>query len=226
MAVPTTAQVFERLLYRFADERTVVALQRRYVKFFVEARSKRVVDLGCGRGLFLGLLRDAGIDPVGVDGSAEVVEVCKKAGFNDTRRMDVLSFLREATSRGETFDGVFCSHVIEHLDSESAVELIRGIANILAPGGRLVLATPNIAHPEVSSNIFWLDLTHVRPYPRMLLEAMVAEVGLSVVAAYDDPATQRPYFSHWSAAKRLPGDLLRYGARIFSGTDLIIVAGR
>ncbi|MFO0662142.1 MAG: class I SAM-dependent methyltransferase [Polyangiaceae bacterium] len=226
MGAPKSNPVVERLLYRFADENVVLFFQRRYVKYFSEAGCKSVVDLGCGRGLFLRLLKEAGIAPTGVDGSAEVVEACRKAGFDRMYNEDVLTFLRNAVARGDKFDGVFCSHLIEHLESDAAVELLQGIADILNPGGRLVLATPNINHPEVASNIFWLDLTHVRPYPRQLLEAIVSELGMKVVASFDDPETRRPYFKAWREARKLPGDLLRYGSRILSGTDAIVVASR
>jgi SAM-dependent methyltransferase len=73
--------------------------------------------------------------------------------------------------------------------------LIAACARVLEPGGRLLIATPNACNLIVLEETFWLDPTHVRPYPRALLERMGSAEGLHVVASYDDPTTspRRPF---------------------------------
>jgi 2-polyprenyl-3-methyl-5-hydroxy-6-metoxy-1,4-benzoquinol methylase len=221
----SASHVLNRLLYRFAAEEVVETLQRPYARFFAEAKCRRVVDLGCGRGLFLDVLRDEGMDGIGVDSSEATLEPLRARGYNVVHN-DVVSFLRASVDAGEHFDGILCSHVVEHLPGEAAIEMLRLAAQALRQGGRLVVATPNMAHPEVATLVFWLDVTHVRPYPRMLLEAILEEVGMRVVVSFDDPATMRPYFQRWREARRLPHDMARFGPRVLTGTDSVVVAER
>jgi SAM-dependent methyltransferase len=223
--VPSRDELLSRLLYRFADEAFVRKVQRGHVESFVRAGCRRVLDLGCGRGLFLEMLRSAGIEAVGVDGSAEVVEAVRRAGF-EVHHGDALAFLRAQADAGVTYDGVFCSHLIEHLPGELAVELIRSIALVLRAPGRAVIVTPNIANPEVASLQFWLDVTHVRPCPRLLIEAMFSEVGMQIARSYDDPITARPYLRVFAEARNIPRDLARFGLRMFSGMDAVVIADR
>lgn len=68
-------------------------------------------------------------------------------------------------------------------------ELFAGLAAALAPGGRAVLVTPDPTNLVVITEVFWLDPTHVRPWPRPLLEALGRAAGLTVVESYGDPAT-------------------------------------
>lgn len=213
------------LLYRFADEADVRRMQGYYAQLFAEAGCRRVLDLGAGRGLFLELLRGQGIEAVGVDGSAEVVAEVRARGF-EMHHADVLSFLREAQGRGERFDGVFCSHLIEHLPGEVGVELVTLLSGVVAPRGRLILVTPNIAQPLVASKVFWLDLTHVRPYPRLLLEAMLSATGFRVVRSFDDRRTLVPYGRSAGSMWGLVKDVARYGFGALTGMDAVVVADR
>jgi 2-polyprenyl-3-methyl-5-hydroxy-6-metoxy-1,4-benzoquinol methylase len=225
MAAQSASEVLNRLLYCFAAVSDVERLQRPYARYFVEGNCRRVVDLGCGRGVFLDILRAAGLEGIGVDSSAETLEPLKARG-HEVVHGDVLAFLRDAESAGRHYDGIFCSHVIEHMPGEVAIEMLRLISKVLRPGGRLLLVTPNMAHPEVATKIFWLDVTHVRPYPRELLEAILQQVGMKVLESMDDPATMRPYFRRLSDAAKLPRDLARFGTRVFTGTDSVVLAER
>lgn len=135
-----------------------------------------VLDLGCGFGAFMELIRDRGIDIVGVDCVDEAVDVCRSMGF-ETFKDDVLHFLED---KQESYGAVFCSHLIEHFEYADARRLLDLIAASLTPGGRTILITPNPASLEVAE-YFWLDPTHVRPYPLKLLSSMVEDAGFSVV---------------------------------------------
>src|SRR5579859_5577867 len=148
----------------------------RLMPFFKGART--VLDVGCGRGVFLQMLRDSGINPVGVDIFPEAVRRSKEMGFDQVFCSDALSFLRQHQA---SFDGILCSHVIEHVPYDDAVELVRSAFDALTPGGRLVVVTPNPRDLSVIGELFWLDPTHVRPYPMALLDAMLQSVGFAVV---------------------------------------------
>jgi O-antigen chain-terminating methyltransferase len=220
----TPADLMSRLLYRFASPDHVRGIQRHYVELFRQAGVERVLDVGCGRGLFLELLREAGIEATGVDGSAEAVAECQRRGFPEVEQGEALAALQRLADRGSQLHGIFCSHLVEHLPGAEAVRLIALSASLLAPGGRLVIVTPNVANLEVWTRVFWLDPTHQRPYPRRLLAAIMEEAGLRVARSFDDPRTGQRYLGR--DLYHLVPDLLRYGLSTFSGMDSVVVGDR
>lgn len=219
------AELVRAVLYQFVDPIQVVEFQRHYVRFFSEAHCRRVLDIGSGRGIFLGLVREAGMEPFGVDSNPDAVEECRRDGLQNVVVADAREYLAGAVDRGETFDGIFCSHLLEHLPGPEAVSLIRMAAAALSPNGRLVLVTPNVANLDVWTRIFWLDPTHVRPYQRPLLEALMQRSGLEVVASFDDRRTRRR-IGGWGGLLRMPIDALRLGLSIFSGMNSVVVGHR
>jgi len=147
-----------------------------YVPHFQTCR--RVVDLGCGRGEFLTLLRDAGIPAYGVDSDEGMVEAVREEGA-EVVLDDAFSHLRglEAGS----VDGIFCSQVAEHLDTPQLLALLELCLRKLAPGGPIVMETPNPETLSIFARFFYTDLTHVRPiHPDALRWAMEA-VGFEAV---------------------------------------------
>jgi len=211
------ADVLRRLLYRFVEPANIIRLQRRYAEWFRAAGARTVLDVGCGRGLFLDLLRQAGIGASGIDGNPDAVAECTSREHLDVECVDALEGLERLVADGRRFDGVFCSHVIEHMPGPDAVRLVSLCARVLTPGGRLLLITPNPANLKVWTNVFWLDPTHVRPYPRRMLAALMEEVGLRVVRSFADPHTR-------SGIRDLIPDFLRYGPSVLSGLDSVMLA--
>jgi 2-polyprenyl-3-methyl-5-hydroxy-6-metoxy-1,4-benzoquinol methylase len=194
------------------------AVKRGYLRWFANAR--RVVDIGCGEGMFLDLLRDAGITALGIDASPSAAAACRAHG-HEVASGDAVAMLQEP---GDCFDGALVAHVVEHLAPERVAELIRAAANRLAPGARLVLVTPNVRSLIVLEETFWLDPTHVRPFPRLLLERICQAADLHVIASYDDPATvpRRQWWRRWLARWRS----LWSGANRSAPMDAVVVAER
>ena len=155
--------------------RQVRRTQQRFVRPFTGREP--VLDIGCGRGIFLQLLREAGIASAGIDTYPPAVEECRRQGFT-AFVADALEFL---PTHPAEYGGIFCSHVIEHLAFESAQRLLSLCATALRPEGRLILVTPNPRDFGVMGETFWLDPTHVRPYPVPLLAALVEATGLRVI---------------------------------------------
>ena len=145
-----------------------------------------VLEVGCGRGEFLGLLRDAGIAGRGVDLDAGMVEIARADGF-DVVHADAVEYLHADPAPGP-FQGVFCAHFIEHLEPEQVVRLLQGVRRVLAPGGRFVAVTPNPACYAVLTHDFWWDPTHVRFYDRPLVEFFCRQAGLEVESSGTNPA--------------------------------------
>ena len=145
--------------------------QQQYVPLF--AGRSRVLDVGCGRGEFLGLLRESGIDAVGIDLDADMIAHCRSLG-HQVVRVDALAHLRSVGPG--TLGGIFCAQVLEHLPPGDVVALVSHAARTLRPGGVLVLETVNPRSFAALSS-FFLDLTHVRPYESLTIEYLMAASG-------------------------------------------------
>jgi O-antigen chain-terminating methyltransferase len=129
---------------RMRENRDAIrARQAAYVDDFREAAP--VLDVGCGRGEFLELLRDARASRRrGVDVDADMALFCQGAGL-DVVQGDGLAYL-EATEPG-SLGGIFAAHVVEHLPPPVLVRFLDLAAAALRPGGLLVVgdAEPRFA---------------------------------------------------------------------------------
>jgi len=171
---------FERILrlvaHGFEDsaERNVPRLKP-YVNYFRNCNN--VLDIGCGEGLMLELLHEAGVRAVGIDIDADkVTAVCSKG--LEAINIQPNEYLRD--KKGE-FDGIFLRHLIEHFDGPEGVHLLYLCRKALRPNGVIVVVTPNYKSSDVAMQQFWLDVTHRRPYPLPLLLHIFATLGIAVV---------------------------------------------
>jgi len=169
------------------------AVLAHYLPYFADAGP--VLELGPGRGEFLGLLREAGIEAVGVDLDEGMVALARSRGLA-VDHGDAIRYLEEVAEPG-SFGGVFSAHFVEHLPTAEVERLLAGCARVLAPGGRLVAATPNPASYPVLSHDFWRDPTHVRFYDLPLLDFLCRRAGMEVVGGGVNPCNApgpRPEF--------------------------------
>lgn len=136
-----------------------------------------------------------------MDDAKEAIDTCRAKGFTHVHQDEVIHFL---TSRRTEYDGIFCSHLIEHLQYEEALRLLELCSEALRPQGTLVLVTPNPSDLQVLSEIFWLDPTHERFYPLPLVKVMLQHFGFAVVQ-------QGKFLGSWRTIGRrhLPGYLFR-----------------
>ena len=176
-------------------------LAKRYSRYADRlAGNGRVLDIGCGRGEFLELMAQRGVDALGIDLDEEMVAEAVATGHR-AEVADAIAFLHGHP--GE-FGGIFCAHVIEHLPAESMVELVRAGAAALAPGGRLIAVTPNPHSLEVQLHEFWTDLQHVRFYTPDIMRWVLHDAGLRDVEAdynpdYRSGRNLRPGAPEWTA---------------------------
>jgi len=153
-----------------------------YLPFFEGRRS--VLDIGCGEGQFIELLKHRGVDPVGIDLDAKMVQTCTARGL-PVEQADLFAYLPGHIAE---FDGVFCSNVIEHLTMPDALRLLKLANDALLPGGVLLLATENPESLIVQLCEFWRDATHVRLYHRSLLEFLLSFSGFGHIQSGENPA--------------------------------------
>ena len=128
---------------RFGGDEPVI---RRQSEAFADlfAGRKRVLDLGCGRGIFLGLMKDKGVGAYGVDLEPRMVEQCAERGL-ECVQSDALGHLRSLPDRA--IDGLYARHIAEHVVPGELVWMLREAHRVLSPGAPLVFITPNVATP-------------------------------------------------------------------------------
>lgn len=107
---------------------------------FTPLAGKRAVDVGCGAGLLCEPLARLGAQVTGVDAAEENIGVARAHAAQSGLAIDYRAG-SVAAIRGETFDLVTSMEVIEHVTDPA--EFIAGLAAVLAPGGLMVLSTPN-----------------------------------------------------------------------------------
>ena len=134
-----------------------------------------VLDLGCGRGEWLEVLRDHGLQARGVDTNRTMLAYCRTAGL-DATESDALACLRETPAA--SLGAVTGFHIVEHVSLPYLVSLLKETARTLRPGGTAIFETPNPENVLVGSHTFYLDPTHVNPIPPMTLRFFVEAAGL------------------------------------------------
>ena len=119
-----------------------------------------VLDVGCGRGEFLDLLRERRVRARGVDVNTEMVEECRARGL-DASAGDALTSLNALAD--ESLGGLFAAQVVEHLQPDYLVRLLNVAGRKLRPGARIVLETINPRCWFAFFDGYIRDITHVRP---------------------------------------------------------------
>jgi len=162
---------------QFADkfrgpEQYVRERQRMYVPYFKECRE--VLDIGCGRGEFLEVMKEAGITARGIDLCEEAVAMCRSKSL-DAEVADLFVYLDALADA--SLDGIFSAQVVEHLPPERLPEFIRLASAKLRRGGMLAIETPNPECLAIFATHFYLDPTHTRPIPPALLTFYMVEAG-------------------------------------------------
>jgi 2-polyprenyl-3-methyl-5-hydroxy-6-metoxy-1,4-benzoquinol methylase len=149
----------------FRGPESVIRDRQRVYLPLLRQRS-RVVDLGCGRGEMLDLLKEAGVAAVGVDADTDMVRYCRSKGHVVEQR-DVVEFLREQAPH--SIEAFFSAQVIEHLPFEVFKEFLALCRSRLSAGGVLIAETVN-PHSLEAFKTFHTDLTHQRPiFPEVAL---------------------------------------------------------
>jgi len=147
--------------------------QRRYVEDFRAAAP--VLDVGCGRGELLVLLRESGIEARGIDADADMVAYASGEGL-DVEQADLVECL-QALADG-SLGGIFMGQVVEHLPAGVLVHSLQLAAKKLRPGGVLIAETINPLSPIALRNYF-ADLTHAQPLVPETLELLARQAGFA-----------------------------------------------
>ena len=149
---------------------------------------RRAIDVGCGAGLLAEPLARMGADVVGIDAAPENAAAAQVHAAGQGLAIDYRAGGIEGLAAGETFDLVCSMEVIEHVSDRAA--FVRGLADALAPGGMLLMSTPNrtalskLALITVGEDVGRMIPKGTHDWDRFLtpdeLTAYLAEAGLRV----------------------------------------------
>jgi SAM-dependent methyltransferase len=175
-AQPAAASVPDYFAFESRMRGSVDAIRERQRRYVDDLREHApVLDIGCGRGELVGLLREAGVEARGIDADADMVAYARGDGL-DVDQADLIEYLNRIEDG--SLGGIFMGQVVEHLPPATLVDALRLSAAKLRPGGLLIAETINPLSPIALRNYF-ADLTHAQPLVPETLELLSRQSGFA-----------------------------------------------
>jgi O-antigen chain-terminating methyltransferase len=139
-----------------------------------DSADNSIVDLGCGRGEWLELLKEEGYIAYGLELNRSAAGQCRELGL-DVVETDMLEYLRSIDSG--SLGAVTGFHIVEHLQFKYLIALVDEMLRVLRPGGLALFETPNPRNILVGACNFYFDPTHRNPLPPDLLKFILESRG-------------------------------------------------
>ena len=149
--------------------------QKQYIEYF--EGKYNVLDIGCGRGEFLELLKEFDIEATGVDSYDVFVEYCKMNGLKAVNH-DAIEYISELEGN---IGGIFAGQIVEHLNINQIVDLCNLAYEKLSEGSYLVIETPNPTSLAIYTNAFYIDPSHIKPVHPLTLKYLLEKAGFEHV---------------------------------------------
>jgi len=188
-----------------------------------------VLDIGFGRGEFLELLRDAGVQARGVEVDPRLVAIARGRGLDVEAIDGGVEYLAQVPAA--SLGGLVMIQVIEHLSPQHVIDTVALAAEKVRAGGRVVIETVNPVSLNTYARAFWVDPDHVRPVHPAFLEFLFHQAGFAKVEVEwrspmepdetlqllpgDDPQT-----------KQMNANLERLNELLFGYQDYAVIATR
>lgn len=198
--------------WAFGQERRMQLIRR-----YAPLEGRRILDVGCGLGMYVRRFREFSPEVYGVDIDAEkVAEAGRTLPNIQVAPAEQLPF------PDETFDVVLSHEVLEHVDDDR--QAVAEALRVLAPGGRLVIFAPNRLYPFETHGCFWRGehrfgniplvnwlpdplrrrlCPHVRAYTSRSLRDLWHGLSCTVLVhtqiypGYDKVVSRRPALGRW-----------------------------
>ena len=236
-AAPATSSSVETLSHKYVgfedafrgSSDDIQQRLRDYIPIFAGASD--VLDIGCGRGEFLALLRESGVSARGIDLNDAMVAVCREKGFEATKA-DALSYLRGVPPG--SLGGLFAAQVVEHLEPAYLTRLLEAAFESLRPGAPIVLETINPACWFAFFESYIRDITHVRPlHPDTLKFLLIASGFQQIEIRYRAPYPEHEKLQPLPASAALGdsvdtlnGNIEKLNSLLFTYLDYAAIARR
>lgn len=184
-----------------------------YLPFVPSAQTAGdLLDLGCGRGEWLELLKDNKRDALGIESNALLASQAENRGLQVIKG-DALVYLRGVPDASLSMVTGF--HFIEHLSFETLIELLDEIKRTLKRGGVVIFETPNPKNLTVAACNFYADPTHRQPVFPETLQFVLKEKGFEdVTLNYLNPVEGSPFRNGREGSQEL--DSWFFGPRDFA----------
>jgi SAM-dependent methyltransferase len=137
-----------------------------------------VLDVGCGRGEFLELLREAGVEGMGVDLSLDLVTTARAKGLK-VDHGDGIAYLRNL--KPSTLSGIMAAQVVEHMSPRALIDFLAAARRALRGSGTIILETVNPESLYALANWYTMDLTHVQPVHPRTLSFLAKQAGFEQI---------------------------------------------
>jgi SAM-dependent methyltransferase len=216
-----SADAFESAFRGSAEE-----LKARYQELAEAfAGQSPVLDIGCGRGEFIELLRDAGIEASGVEIDQDLVAEGRAAGLEIASGDGLLHL---ASVPDASLGGVVLIQVVEHLSPQQVIDLAAISHHKLRPGGLIVVETVNPQSLYTFAHSFYLDPTHGNPVHPAYLKFLFEESGWSNVRLEwrSPPPADDVLEVEVGATETAAANVRRLNQLLFAPQDYALVARR
>lgn len=161
--------------------------QKSYLKYFAD--KKHVLDIGCGRGEFLSLLKESGVPAEGVDVYQPYADYCNMKGLK-AECADGIEFLADSH---DEIDGIFVGQVVEHLETGQIIRLCEKAWEKLPEGGCIVIETPNPTSLAIYTNAFYIDPSHVKPVHPLTMKYYLEKAGFKNIEIVYTESSRPPH---------------------------------
>jgi 2-polyprenyl-3-methyl-5-hydroxy-6-metoxy-1,4-benzoquinol methylase len=159
--------------------------------FFSPRPGERVLDVGCGSGVFAAAIAERGAEVVAIDANQDAIEYARRT-FGRPGLEFRTGLLEDLALPPSSFDRAVCLEVIEHIEVERARKLLSDLRRILRAGGALLLTTPNYrgvwplvewGADRFSTAALMGGVQHITRYHRSTLLRLLGDEGYRVEAA-------------------------------------------
>lgn len=151
-----------------------------YLPYIIKAKAgfieAPILDVGCGRGEWLELLKENNLVAKGIDINEAMVKQCRECNI-EAIESDLMSYLEALDSN--SLGAITGFHIIEHLPLKTLIELFDEAYRVLKPGGIVIFETPNPENILVGASSFYSDPTHVRPLVPETLRFIAEQRGFT-----------------------------------------------
>ena len=186
-AFPEENHIFDAMYAAFEEtfrgtRQDIKERQKAYLPAVKEAYDRTggapVIDAGCGRGEWLEILKENGINAKGIELNKIMAGICR--GLNiSVEESDIVAYLK--TLPADTLSAVTGFHIIEHMPFKSLLSFLEESFRVLKPGGIAVYETPNPENLLVSGYTFYIDPFHIKPLAPVTMQFILKDRGFSNV---------------------------------------------
>jgi SAM-dependent methyltransferase len=192
------------------------------------ASASPVLDVGCGRGEFLELLNELGVEARGVELDPELVAEVEGMGLK-AEVGDGLAVLKGLPDR--SLGGIVLNQVVEHLTPQEVLDLVVAAYDKLRPGGLIMCETVNPQSLYVFAHSFYVDPTHNQPVHPAYLSFLFREAGFASVEIEwrtSPPADDilEPVSDEAPLGQRIDANVARLNQLLFAPQEFALIATR